>query len=100
MGLLVPLFILNMSLSDIIEGTYNNITNRKEELSAKRMIICKECPLYLETVLGAICNPDLFINPETKEVFGSKKPGNVRGCMCILQSKTRVEQARCPGKKW
>ena len=90
-----------MSLNDIIEGTYNNITNKKEELSAKRMAICKECALYFNTLLfGPICNPSLYINPKTKETSLEKKPGSVKGCGCVLNSKTRVESNECPGKKW
>lgn len=90
-----------MSLSQIIEGTYNNITNKKEQLSAERMAICKECKLYFDTHLfGPICDPSLYIHPVTKKVSIEKEPGNISGCGCILNSKTRVEEAQCPGKKW
>lgn len=89
-----------MLIGQIIEGTYNNITNRKEELSLERMAICKKCKLYLETAFSPICNSSLFINPDTKAVSSHEKKDYVRGCGCILNSKTRVQEAKCPGNKW
>lgn len=39
-----------------------------EELSEKRLAICRNCPLYKEDYWGPICNSKKYINPETNEV--------------------------------
>ena len=46
-----------MGLIDIISGHVNEAINKNEDLSEKRLAICKECPLYKETPMGPICNP-------------------------------------------
>ena len=89
-----------MSLKQIIEGTANNVLNREEELSKKRMAICSKCELLTDSVLGKMCNSKMYINPITKEVSFKKLNGFIKGCGCILESKTRVKEAACPGGKW
>lgn len=90
-----------MAVKQIIEGAYNNMLNKQEELYQTRMSICKDCKLYkIDRILGPICNSGLFLNIKTGEV--SRKPlnGYVNGCGCILRAKTRVPSAKCPLKKW
>ena len=38
-----------------------------EELSERRLKICKECPLYKETSYGAVCNNSKYISPDGKD---------------------------------
>jgi Fe-S-cluster containining protein len=85
-----------MSLSQIIEGTVNNILNNKEQLYNFRISICRKCPLITSGLFGEECNAALYVNPQTNEVSKSYKPGFISGCGCILRSKTRVVDANCP----
>jgi hypothetical protein len=89
-----------MSVKQIIEGTVNNVLSRKEEMSKIRMNICKDCPLFHTNIFGKVCNSEMFINPKTKETSIIKLDGYIRGCGCVLESKTRVKEAACPGGKW
>lgn len=84
---------------DVIDGHIKEMFNKEEELFEFRMKICKECPLYKDTPLGPVCNPNLFINKEG-EVSKTRKDGFVRGCSCRLGSKTRVSSAKCIVNKW
>lgn len=58
-----------MGLIDIISGHVNEAINKNEDLSEKRLAICKECPLYKETPMGPICNPRLYINEIIKQTI-------------------------------
>lgn len=88
-----------MNILDIIKGHYNEYINDNEDLSNARLEICKECPLYKETSMGPICNPQLFINNEG-EISQVKRQGYVRGCACRLNAKTRLTYAKCIVGKW
>ena len=47
-----------MGLIDIISGHVNEAINKNEDLSEKRLAICKECLLYKnDPEKGPICNP-------------------------------------------
>jgi len=84
----------------ILKGTYNNLLNKEQELFKTRMIICKECKLYkADGVFGAECNSKLYLNPKTDETSFKPKEGYVKGCSCILRSKTRSLDSHCPAKK-
>lgn len=83
-----------MSIIDIVEGHVNEAFKRNEKLFEKRMKICKVCPLYKDTALGPVCNPNLYIN-EAGDVSTIRKPGYVKGCSCRLSSKTRAVNAKC-----
>lgn len=88
------------NVKQIAEGFFNNITNRNKELYKERMKICMACPLYkVDSVFGAICNPGLYINTKD-ETSKEAKAGFVKGCGCVLGSKTRVDEAECVIKKW
>lgn len=90
-----------MSIGQIVEGTYNNLTNKEEDLYKDRIAVCKECKLYREDkVFGAVCNSRLYLNPATNEVSGVRAEGFKRGCGCVLGSKCRVKTAKCPLEKW
>lgn len=88
-------------VKDILEGTINNILDKEKELYSKRMKICRNCKLYsYNSGIAAICNPYLYLNSETNEISKTKKEGFYRGCGCILSSKTRVKNGKCPTNKW
>lgn len=91
---------MSNQLSQIMEGTFNNVTNRKEDLYNERIKICRGCKLLKkDEFFGEMCNSKLWVNPETDEVSYIPKDGFQRGCGCILKSKTRVPEAQCPIKK-
>ena len=69
------------------------------ELSAQRLEICRQCPLYKETSNGPICNPKLFLSKDGKVSYLPKE-GYVKGCSCRLLKKTRNASLHCPAEKW
>lgn len=76
-------------MKEIIEGYVNLLTNENNELSEKRIIICKACELYRD----GICNP----KRRTRHVETNKL---ITGCGCVLSAKTRVPTSKCPAGKW
>ena len=90
-----------MGLIDIISGHVNVAINKNEDLSEKRLAICKECPLYKETPMGPICNPRLYINENNKTDYSDRpKIGYRKGCGCALNRKTKLPAAKCIVMKW
>lgn len=87
------------SILDIANGTIRNIVGSNEELYRSRIKICYSCPLYLKK-FGGICNHRLWLNPITGDVSSIKKEGYFRGCGCLLSSKTRLPNVKCPAGKW
>jgi hypothetical protein len=87
-------------MKNIIKGHVNEMINSEEELYNERISICKSCMLYKHTVLGPICNSNLYLNTETQDVSTTEKPGYTRGCGCRLNAKTRIPESSCPVNKW
>ena len=86
-----------MNAKDIAKGFFNNLTNREDLLYKERIAICRSCKLLKkDSIFGEICNDNLFLNPNTDEISRENKQGFFSGCGCILRSKTRVPEARCP----
>ena len=70
-------------ISNIVQGTVNNLTNTNKELKDKRMSICNTCHIsYSSKGYGNWC-------------LRSKG-----GCGCYLPHKTSVEDEKCPKGKW
>ena len=69
-----------------------------EQSINERREICKKCPIY-SPVLG-LCNPKLWLNPETNEVSTSAKAGYIRGCGCHILIKMRNLNNHCVAGKW
>lgn len=88
-----------VNIVDIIDGNVKNLLNINEDLSDSRMKICYSCPLF-SNKLGGICNNKLWLDPITGDVSVSRKDGYVKGCGCVLRSKTRLPHAKCPAEKW
>lgn len=88
-----------MIVSNIIKGHVNEFLGLEKDLSEERMKICLRCPIYSE-ILGGVCNPKLWINPETDDISLRKKPGYVQGCSCRLKAKTTLVNEHCPANKW
>lgn len=88
-----------MSLIDLITSQSTPNTSNNEDLAERRMKICSECPLYLDTPRGPICNPKLYIN-NAGDVSNTPKSGYKRGCSCNLRSKHMLTYSKCIVDKW
>lgn len=64
----------------------------------KREEICRACPIFNPS--REICNPKLWINPETNDVNPGPKAGYIRGCGCAVYIKMRNLNAHCVANKW
>jgi len=47
-----------------------------------------------------LCNPKLWLNPDTNEVSSFAKPGFIRGCGCHILIKMRNLNNHCVAGKW
>ena len=76
-----------------------NIQQPKVQFSAEqRLAICNECPLFIRG--KEICNPALWMNPETQETSGKAKSGFIRGCGCLISRKARQPGSHCHVGLW
>lgn len=89
-----------MGLASILEGHTNELLGLNKDISKARMTICKKCPLCKYTLVGPVCNPNLWVNTKTNEISESKKDGFENGCGCRLEAKTTLVNAICPLNKW
>lgn len=87
-------------IMDIAQGHYNEFTNKEQELSQKRLKICKECPLYTESILGPMCDSKKCYDPDSKVISTLPESGFICGCGCRLKAKTTLEHAKCVLNKW
>ena len=87
-------------VGQIIQGHYNEITNKEEDLYQHRIEICKKCELISKNSFGYICDSKKCIDPDTKDVYYFPKKGLICGCGCRLEAKTRVPSAKCVLNKW
>lgn len=83
----------------VAQGAVNDLLGLNQNISEKRMKICKICPIY-SSKMGGMCNHKLWFNPATNEISLTKKPGFVNGCGCKLSFKTTLSGESCPGGKW
>ena len=64
----------------------------------EREEICKKCPI-LEPY-RRVCNPKLYLNPDTNEVSTTPKAGFIRGCNCAVFIKMKNLNNHCVAGKW
>lgn len=51
---------MSSQITQIVEGTYNNLTNKKEDLYNQRIQICRGCKLLKkDNFFGEVCNSKL-----------------------------------------
>lgn len=87
-------------ISQIAEGFFNNVVNKEQALYEKRIEICRKCPLLKEDLIfGEVCTSKLYINNKD-EISKTPKEGFIKGCGCVMASKTRVDKAHCIINKW
>lgn len=85
-------------IKQIAEGWTNDLLGREQELSDKRMKICKECPIYDEN--ADRCDSKKCLNKETGEITQYPGKATVCGCGCYMKKKTRVPSSHCVLNKW
>lgn len=88
-----------MGIGRIVTGHINELLGLNKDIAEVRIRICKKCPLYLR-LLGGMCNPKLWLNPETGEISKEKIDGYKRGCGCRILAKTTEMKESCPAGKW
>lgn len=67
-----------VNLKNIIKGHFNRLFSRNNEVSNKRLDICRDCSNRENTIIGDICGI----------------------CGCPLDAKTRVDDEKCDMNKW
>ena len=55
-------------IGQIIQGHYNEITNKEEDLYQHRIEICKKCELISKNSFGYICDSKKCINTKTNSI--------------------------------
>ena len=75
--------------------------NKDEELYLRRIAVCRKCKLLkIDPIFKEMCNSTLYLNPSIDEISPLPKPGYLHGCGCVLGSKCRVIDEKCPLGKW
>lgn len=64
----------------------------------KRKQICESCPIY--NPVKQVCNPSLWLNPNTEDVSTRAKAGYIKGCGCHVLIKMKNLQSHCIAGKW
>ena len=70
----------------------------KEFNIEERKKICQECPIFRPS--DEVCNPKLWLNPNTNEVCTYSKSGYIKGCGCAVFIKMRNINSHCIAGKW
>lgn len=84
---------------DIVNGHINEFLGLNKDISEERLKVCRKCPLYKD-VFGGVCNPKLWLNPDTLEVSTEEHKGYYKGCGCRVSPKTKLIYAYCPAHRW
>lgn len=88
------------TVTQIAKGMINNLLDKEDDLYQQRIKICRDCKLLKhDRIFGEVCNSSLYMNKDN-EISNVPKPGFKSGCGCMLGSKCRVKEARCPLEKW
>lgn len=85
-------------VGEIATGYTNYLLGREQELSEKRMAICRECPLYNKDTDR--CDSKRGINTKTGELVYLPGKDVVMGCSCKLAAKTKSPSSKCPRGIW
>lgn len=84
----------------MVEGVLMSDTPAKEykpssqgRTAEDRLDLCSACPLFVRET--GVCNPHLWMNPETREVSRRGGPGFRRGCGCLVTRKAHNASSHC-----
>lgn len=85
-------------VGQIVKGHWNELTNKNEALSKKRLKICNNCPLATMTTLGLVCDSKKCWDGENLTTV----PGDNKtcGCGCRIEAKSTLVDAKCVLNKW
>ena len=79
-----------------------NLKNKNRSMHVQnieeRKRICEECPIFGPA--KEVCNPKLWINPDTNDISTSPKAGYIKGCGCHVYIKMRNLSNHCVAGKW
>ena len=64
----------------------------------ERKKICQNCLIFEPN--RKVCNPKLYLNPDTNEISLVPKAGFIRGCNCAVFIKMRNLNNHCVAGKW
>ena len=92
--------MFGLNIKQIAKGHFKEITRQENDLYESRIRICRQCPLYTETMAGPICDSKKCLNIETGELQSYPSNGYTCGCACRLNAKTRLRNAECILNKW
>lgn len=85
-------------VGQIAEGWSNYVFGKEEELSEKRMEICKICPLYNKD--NDRCDSKKCWDTINNKIVDLPGKNIICGCNCYCKKKTRVKNAKCVLGKW
>lgn len=85
-------------VKQIAEGWTNDLLGREQELSEKRMAICRECPLYNEKTDR--CDGKRCIDKITGEITSTPSKSSICGCQCLMKKKTKSPRSHCTRGLW
>lgn len=86
-------------VGNILEGHYNELVGKEQDLSESRMKICRECPLFTDR-LGGVCDSKKCWDTNKKELVSAPGKRIICGCGCRLLAKTKLPRAKCVLNKW
>jgi hypothetical protein len=88
------------NVKQIAQGWAKKMLRQGEHLYNKRIVICRQCPLYNDnpTLLKEVCDAHRCVDPITLKV--SYDDNAVCGCGCELSAALRLENKKCVLKKW
>ena len=86
--------------TDIIKGHLKELFGSNSNLSKERLEICKECPIFIQTSYGPVCDSKQWISDDGTTSSTSAKSGYKRGCGCRLTAKTTLKDNHCIVNKW
>lgn len=76
----------------------DHVEAEKPVSANERLAICKQCPLFIADSM--ICNPGLWMNPETLATSHKAKAGYVKGCGCLISRKVKQGSSHCHAGRW
>ena len=65
----------------------------KKFSSNERLTICMACPLFIRDT--QVCNPYLWLNPETGDTSSRSRKGYIKGCGCLITRKMKQPNSHC-----
>lgn len=91
--------MFGINVRHVVQGHVKELFNKEQELSEQRMKICRQCPLFTDS-MGGICDSKKCYNTKTKQMAYAPGDDVICGCQCRLEAKSRIKGAKCVLDKW